>query len=501
MYTISRYLKTSPLTKQHLLIASITMLFTFFGNTQSQKITLTQAIKIAQQKSPDYKINLNRNQSNYWRYKNYKASFLPELRLNASLPDYSNAVRRITNDAGQDIFVNQNQLRVEGGLSLAQSVPYTGGTISVNTNLERVELFGLDDNIGFSVIPFTIRYTQSSLLFNPFRWDKKIEPLVYEESKREFVENMEQISVTTSRLYFELLRAQKQLQIAETNLTNQDTLYKIAQGRYKVGRIAENEVLQIELTLLNSKNTVTSQTVELKRTSQNLARYLELDSEQLELDVPQSLPLFDVDIDTALKEARQNRKAVIEFRRRRLEAEKEVAEQRGSNRLNIGVEANFGISNNGNDFNNLFNNFNQQENVSVRIAVPIFDWGVSKSRRKMAEANLDLTANSIRQDEQEFEQEIYLHILNWSNQRDFLITAEKAKTVAQRRYDISQKRYILGKITITDLNIALQEKDSAVLQYLNSLQKFWEDYYTLRQLTLYDFINDKKIELEAILYD
>jgi outer membrane protein TolC len=119
----------------------------------------------------------------------------------------------------------------------------------------------------------------------------------------------------------------------------------------------------------------------------------------------------------------------------------------------------------------------------------------------MAEANLDLTANNIRQDEQEFEQEIYLHILNWSNQRDFLITAEKAKTVAQRRYDISQKRYILGKITITDLNIALQEKDSAVLQYLNSLQKFWEDYYTLRQLTLYDFINDKKIELEAILYD
>ncbi len=501
MHTIPHHLNTNRLSKHYLFVACITMLLTLLGGAQSQKITLDQAIKIAQQKSPDYKINLNRNQRNYWRYKNYKASFLPELRLNASLPDYSNAVRRITNDAGQDIFVNQNQLRVEGGLSLAQSVPYTGGTISVNTNLERVELFGLDDNVGFSVIPFTIRYTQSSLLFNPFKWDKKIEPLVYEESKREFVETMEQISVTTSRLYFELLQAQKRLDIAETNLSNQDTLFQIAKGRYKVGRIAENEVLQIELTLLNSRNAVTTQKIELKRTSQNLARYLELDDTALELDVPEALPLFDVDITTALQEARENRRAVIEFRRRRLEAERDVAEQRGNNRLNIGIEANFGISNNGDDFNNLFNNFNQQENVSVRIGVPIFDWGVSRSRRKMAEANLDLTTNNIHQDEQEFEQEIYLHVLNWSSQREFLQTAEKAKIVAQKRYDISQKRYVLGKITITDLNIALQEKDSAILQYLNSLQNFWEDYHTLRQLTLYDFINDKKIEVEALLYE
>ncbi len=470
------------------------------SKAQSKSITLEEAIKIAQEKSPDYKINLNRNQRDYWRYRNYKASFLPELRLNATLPDYSNAIRRITNDSGQDIFVNQNQLLVEGGLSLAQSIPYTGGTLSINTNLERIELFGLDDNVRFSVIPFTIRYSQNSLLYNPFRWDKQIEPLVYEESKREFVETMEEIAVSTSRRYFQLLKAQKQLDIAQINRSNQDTLYKIAQGRYKVGKIAENDVLQIELTLLNSKNNVTTNTIELKRTSQNLARYLELESENLKLDVPNALPLFDVTFEKALEEAQQNRKAVIEFRRRRLEAEKEVAAQRGNNRLNIGLEANFGISNNGEDFNTLFDSFNQQQNVSLRVGIPLFDWGVSKSRRKIAEANLDLTNNNINQSQQEFEQEIFLHVLNWSNQREFLLTAEKAKEVAQKRYDISQKRYKLGKITITDLNIALQEKDRAILQYLNALERFWLDYYTLRQLTLYDFIENKKITIESIVF-
>ncbi|WP_239000391.1 TolC family protein [Hyunsoonleella ulvae] len=479
----------------------IVVIFPLLLFSQSKKITLSEAIDIAQQKSPDYKINLNQNQRNYWRFRNYKARFLPELRLQATLPDYRNQVQRITNDAGQDIFVNQNQLRVEGGLSISQSIPYTGGTLSINTNLERVELFGLDDNIGYSVIPFTVNYFQNSLLFNPFKWDKKIEPLVYEESKREFIENMEQISVSTSRRYFQLLRAQKQLEIAETNLSNQDTLYQIAKGRFRIGKIAENDLLQMELTLLNSRNDVTTNEIELKRTSQNLSRYLGLNNENIELLVPEELPLFNVEIDKALEEAQQNRKAVIEFRRKRLEAEKQVAFQKGNNRLNVRVNANFGISNNGNDFNNLFNNFNRQQNVTVSLGIPIFDWGVSKSRIKMAQADLDLTKTNIDQDQQEFEQEIYLHVLNWSNQREFLLTAEKAKEVAQKRYDISKKRYILGKITITDLNIALQEKDEASVEYLNSLQKFWQDYYILRRLTLYDFINDKKIEVEDILYD
>jgi len=203
-----------------------------------------------------------------------------------------------------------------------------------------------------------------------------------------------------------------------------------------------------------------------------------------------------------LKKRKQtNRKAIIEFRRRRLQAEKEVAFEKGNNRLNLGINANLGISQNGNDFNNLFNNFNQQQNVSISIGIPIFDWGITKSKIKMAEANLDLTNNNIKQEKQEFEQEIYLHVLNWINQRDFLYTAEKAKEVATKRYDISKKRYVLGKITVENLNIALRDRDNAVLRYLNSLQKFWQDYYLLRQLTLYDFINDKKIEVEDIIYD
>ena len=468
---------------------------------QSKKINLSEAIQIAQKKSPDYKSNLNKNQASYWRYKNYKASFLPQLDLNATLPEYSNSTQRITNDQGEFIFVNQNQSRIEGSLSLSQNVPYTGGTISINSQVERIDIYGNNENTGYSVIPFSLSYFQNSLLYNEFKWNKKIEPLLYEESRREFVENMEQISLTTCRHYFSLLNAQTQLRIAEMNLSNQDTLFQIAQGRFRMGKIAENDLLQMELALLNSKNKVTTSTINLKKASQDFARYLELETENLELGIPSNLSLFTVDVNKAIKEAQSNRKAVIEFRRRRLESEKELARVSGSNKLRLGVNANFGISQRGDIFDDLFQNYNKQQYFSLTLGIPIFDWGVSKSRRKIAEANLDLLKNDLEQEKQAFEQEIYLHTLNWSNQRDFLLTSEKAQEIGIKRYDITKKRYILGKITITDLNLAREEKDKAVVQYLNSLEKFWMDYYTLRMLTLYDFINDKKIESEDIFIE
>jgi len=232
-----------------------------------------------------------------------------------------------------------------------------------------------------------------------------------------------------------------------------------------------------------------------------MARYLELETENIELKVPEELALFEVDVNKAIEEAQSNRKAVIEFRRKRLESENNLARAKGSNRLEMNLNANIGISQFGNDFDNLFNNYNKQQYVSVRFGIPIFDWGVSKSERKMAEANLDLTNNNINQDKQEFEQEIYLHVLNWSSKRDFLITAQKAKEIAEKSYDITKKRYVLGKVTITDLNISQEKKDLAIVKYLESLEAFWVDYYILRQLTLYDFINDKKIEAEDLVYN
>lgn len=485
--------------KKCILLIFLSAPFLILG--QSKKLKLSEAIKMAKKNSPEYKAVLNLSQGSYWRYRTYVAEFLPQFRLTATLPNYSNSITRITNDEGQDIFVNQNQSRIDGQLSVDQRVAFTGGILSLNSEIQKIDRYGSVESSNYSLTPLSLNYYQNSLFFNPYKWDKKIEPLKYEESKREYIERMEEISLSSCRLYFGLLTAQMRLKNAVNNLSTQDTLLQIAKGRFEIGKIAENELLQMELGHLNSQNQVTTNTILLKKTSQDLARYLELPTEDIELEIPEKLVEFEVSLETALNEAATNRKSVIEFRRRRLEAEKNLAQIKGSNRLEINVSANFGLNKRAEDYDALFQDYDRQQNVSVRLGIPIFDWGVSKSKVKMGEADLGLVETNIEQEQQAFEQEIFLHILNWSSKRDFLATSEKAKEIAVKRYEITKERYILGKITITDLNLAQQEKDKAEIEYLNSLEDFWIDYYTLRKLTLYDFINDEKIEAENLIFD
>ena len=324
------------------------------SNYSQQKITLEEAISIAQKKSPDYKALLNQNQASYWRFRNFKAGFLPQLRWDATLPQYRNSVNRITLDDGSDDFRRSNQVRFDGSLSLNQNIALTGGTISVSSQLERVDRFEPTESTGFAVIPFSLNYRQNSLFYNPFKWEKKIEPLIYEEAKRGFVERMEQISLNTSRRYFALLKAQVQARIAKSNLSNQDTLFQISKGRFKMGKIAENDLLQIELSVLNSENSLITNQINFKKTSQDLSRYLVLDTENIVLSTPKELTTFTVTVEKALEEAKANRRAVIQFRRRRLQAEQNVAEVKGNNRLQMSLRANFGVSQQGDVFNDLF---------------------------------------------------------------------------------------------------------------------------------------------------
>ncbi len=49
-------------------------------------------------------------------------------------------------------------------------------------------------------------------------------------------------------------KAQSNYEIANANYANADTLYIYAQGRYNIGTISENEMLQLELNKLHRRN-------------------------------------------------------------------------------------------------------------------------------------------------------------------------------------------------------------------------------------------------------
>ena len=97
----------------------------------------------------------------------------------------------------------------------------------------------------------------------------------------------------------------------------------------------------------------------------------------------------------------------------------------------------------------------------------------------------------IAQDEVLFEQAILTQVRQFEMLQLQIEITKKSDEVAFERYNVAQNRYLIGKIDITNLNIALREKDDAKRSYIEALKSFWTAYFELRRLTLYDFAEQK----------
>ena len=137
----------------------------------------------------------------------------------------------------------------------------------------------------------------------------------------------------------------------------------------------------------------------------------------------------------------------------------------------------------------LYDNPSKQQIANVGFNVPLVDWGRRKALMQTALANKKLRDYEIEQSKIIFEQEIITKVRQFEMMRLQIEITKKSDQVAQERYNVAQNRYLIGKIDITNLNIALTEKDNAKRSYLDALKSFWTAYYDLRRLTLYDFAN------------
>ena len=83
--------------------------------------------------------------------------------------------------------------------------------------------------------------------------------------------------------------------------------------------------------------------------------------------------------------------------------------------------------------------------------------------------------------------------MQYNLQKSQLYLARRADEVAQRRYFIAKQRYMIGKVDISDLNIAQRESDDARRAHMESLHTYWQTFFGLRRATLYDFQANKSL--------
>lgn len=456
-------------------------------------LTLQQAIEMAQEHSPEAQAARHTYRAAYWNYRFFRANYLPSVTLSSS-PNLNREINKITQPDGTNLFIKQNQLTTDLSLKINQNISFTGGSLFVKTSTQRIDEFE-NDLTAWNSQPVVIGYEQSLFGYNSLKWDRRIEPLRYRESRKTYAEALELVSSQTSNLFFNLATAQTNLDIATFNHASADTLYRYAEGRYNIGTITENEMLQLEINKLTEETNMMNARIEVEDQMQTLRSFLGINREvSLRVLTEDSIPRFEIPLQEALHLAFENSPDPDTYERRKLESRSNLAYARANAGLKADLYVQFGLSQTGDKFADSYRNPMNQQYASIGISLPILDWGRGKGRIRVARSNVDLVSTQAEQGMKDFELNVSKMVRQFNLQAYRVEIAAKTDRTAERRHDVARRLYILGKSTILDLNASISEKDTARRNYIAALKTYWSLYYGLRSMTRYDFRLNRTIE-------
>jgi outer membrane protein TolC len=483
--------------KRILLIVFVSVLLLPIQKVHSQdvkKLTFEEVIKLAEEQSPNALMAKHRFRASYWQYRTFVAQYRPSLTLSGSTPDYSTAFSRVWNSVTEQWdYVSTNILQTIGSLSLMQNIGFTGGTISLQSDLTLENNFETDKD-RFITAPVSIKLMQPLFRYNELKWEKKTEPLRYESAKKTFLENMEMVHMQAVQNFFSLALAQINKQISEMNYLNADTLWRMAQGRYNLGTIAEDEMLQMKLSWLNSETNRKQAEMNLRDREIRLRSFLGFnETVRLELIIPTNIPDLQLNPQEVLDMAYKNNPEMLDQQLTLLTAQSNVAQAKAEKGLNANLTASFGLRDQDPVFAEAYSKSNQQQTVRLGITMPILDWGLGQGRYRMAQSSLELAQVQYEQALVDFEQNLLLDVEQFNLQSEQVRTAAMSDTVATRMYQVAKQRFLIGKIAVLELNNADTRKDENRRSFVMALQNYWNYFYNIRGLTLYDFINRKPL--------
>ncbi len=461
-------------------------------NAQEQKdvslqLTLEEAINIAETQSIYNFRQKNMYLAKYWNYRSYKAEKKPSLNLSTTPVSYQNTIISSFED-GENKLTPYESFSNSGSLDLIQNITITGAELSVSSAFSRDENIK-SGKIDYNTIPVSIGLKQPLNGYNEFKWNSLIEPLAFEQAKKEYLQSLQQLALNTVNYFFGLAEAEINLKIAETNLHNADTLFMIGKGRFEIGTVTQDELLDLELSSLNANIDLSKAKLSLQQAKSEINSFLGLDKNiNIKCIIPKQIPSFKIKVKQALEKAYENNPDLLSYKQQLLEADQEIAKAKSNNGVNANITLKLGYNKESNKIEDVYNSpYGDEKKALVSLEVPIIDWGLKKGKVQMAKSEKQVAEATVRQARIDFEQNVFMDVMEFNMQEDQVKIAAKADTIAQKGYDVTKQRFLIGKIDVIKLNSARNSVDAAKRNYIESIQNYWQNYYNIREITLHDF--------------
>ena len=484
-------------------LAFVLFLLTAAAASAQQRVVLDleRTVKLA----ADSTLAAQRYRSNYdvsrYQYLAWQASRKPQFSLESTpLMFQRDMTQRYLSVEDVDVYRQQSLLYSQFGVAATQIFEPLGGQFYASSQLGILRTLGEYGQTQFMTIPISFGYKQDLLFFNPLKWAKQIEPMKMTLAEKKLAYSLESTSEEAVSRFFSLALAQEQLRMAEEYLASCDTIFSIAQRRFKIASISRAELSILELETTNARTTLANARIARGRAARELATYLGMESTtDIELVIPPAIGTLRVDLQEALAQARENNPQYLSSHLATEEARMEADRARVEKNLSVSLDASIGLNQVANRFADAYLHPLSQDLATITLSVPLQDWGRRRNTWLAAQSNVDVAEKSEQEVARDTELDIVLTVADFNERQAIVETAQEALAIAEDAYAQTRQQVIKGQADAYSLSVAQSHWQTARQNQIASLENYWLSYYHLRRLTLYDFQRRKPLHPAALL--
>ena len=441
----------------------------------------------------DSSLSAQRYQSVYnvsrYQYLSWQASRKPQFALESTPAMYQRYMtQRYLSAEDIDEYRQQRTFYSQAGITATQTMEPWGGQFYGSTQLGYLRAFGDQNQTQFMTVPVTVGYKQDLLFYNPLKWDRQIEPLKLQRAEKELAYGIETASEDAVSKFFALALAQDMQRMAEEYLTSCDTIYAIAERRYKIASISKAELSILELEKTNARTTLANARISRVRAAQELATYLNMEpTTDIDLIIPTVAGPLHINAAEAIAYARENNPQYLESRQTTAEARREAERARVEKNLSVSLDASIGLNQVADRFADAYRHLLSQDMATVTLSIPLKDWGKRRNAYLAAQSLVEAAERAEQERARDTELDVALTVADFNERQAIVETARQALTIAEDAYAQTLQRFIRAQADAYSLSVAQSHWQTARQNQIASLQNYWLAYYHLRRLTLYDY--------------
>ncbi len=478
-----------------LIFSLISILLTSFSLCQEKNLTITldQAIALSNERSSQSAVRENRASIRKYDHLLFKASLLPRVSFNGGLLDFNRSFNPVIQPDGNTEFRAISNNNSNMNFTVDQAVPFTGGTLFIQSNTNRFDNFN-DEIARYNGTPFSIGYRHQITGLNSYRWDKKLQKIAEDESRAiDQNERFEIISLILG-LFFDLLLAQTDLDLAEKRLELTDTLHFFSKQEYDVGKLLKKNMLESEIALVTSKQNFERANYELAIALEKFNNFLKLTNTDYKLIEPYELPSIEVSREELVFHASGKNLIDYQYLRQQLQTEREIRENKSGRAPQLDFSVNIGQSSTAEDFLGLYRSPQNQQRINLSLSMPIINWKQSTYRTERLLARQAIETINYQEESAQLALDISERLFRLKRvDRELQLIAERQR-LGEEELRITSELYLNGKVDFVDVLRSQNVQRETLKERLSLIRSFWENYYTLQKMTLFDMAKGEKID-------